>query len=152
MRKLLYLFLMTIVCVENGEAKMDKMLKTDKEWKQQLNSEQFCILRKSGTERPFTGEYWDNEGKGTYQCAACGLDLFNSDHKFKSGTGWPSFWKPVKEGNIGENRDVSGGMVRIEAVCPRRDSHLGHVFEDGPHPTGLRYCINSGALDFKGKK
>lgn len=127
----------------------DKIKKTDEEWKRELSPEQFQVARKAGTEPAFTGKYWNTKDKGTYTCACCGQPLFTSDTKFDSGTGWPSFWKPVSEGAVEEETDSSYGMVRTEARCSRCDAHLGHVFNDGPRPSGLRYCMNSASLNLK---
>lgn len=129
-----------------------KIVKTAEEWKAQLNAEEYRILREKGTERAFTGVYWDNKEKGTYSCAACSLPLFASNTKFQSGTGWPSFYQPIAEKNVTEYSDRSHGMVRTEVTCGRCDGHLGHVFNDGPNPTGLRYCINSVSLKFDANK
>jgi peptide-methionine (R)-S-oxide reductase len=127
----------------------DKITKDEAAWRAELTPEQYVILREAATERPFTGEYLNNKADGTYQCAACGQPLFASTTKFDSGSGWPSFWDVVQEGNVELRRDSSHGMVRTEVVCSRCESHLGHMFEDGPSDqTGLRYCINSASLNF----
>ena len=126
-----------------------KIVKTEGEWRKTLTPEQFRILRKKGTEAAFTGDYWNNKEEGIYLCAACGSELFRSDAKFESGTGWPSFWEPASPEKIGTEQDRSLFMRRTEVHCARCGGHLGHVFEDGPPPTGQRYCINSGALRFE---
>lgn len=136
----------------NAAHSTEKVVKTEEEWKKILTPEQYHVLRKKGTERAFTGEYHDHKGKGTYVCAACGLPLFSSATKYDSGTGWPSFWQPIDPKNVGTEEDRSFFTVRTEVHCARCGGHLGHVFTDGPRPTGLRYCMNSVSLKFVPEK
>jgi peptide-methionine (R)-S-oxide reductase len=159
MQKLTLLFLPFIVAMpacsqerwrnENSDTTKYEIMKTDQEWKEQLNPMEYQVLRLKGTERAFTGAYWDNHETGTYYCAGCRQALFTSDTKFESGTGWPSFYKPVDPKAVSVNTDMSHGMIRDEVVCSRCGGHLGHVFPDGPKPTGLRYCMNSVSMKFE---
>ena len=127
---------------------MQDVEKSDAQWKEELSEESYRVARKGGTERPFTGVYWNNKEPGVYRCVCCGAELFDSEVKYESGSGWPSFWKPLEPAHIEEEEDQSLGMRRTEVRCSKCGAHLGHVFPDGPDPTGLRYCINSASLDF----
>ena len=134
--------------VSDGDTTIVKVVKTEEEWKEQLTTEEFRVLREAGTQQAFTCDLWDNTEEGTYVCAGCEFPLFSSDSKFKSGTGWPSFYEPLNKSCIGEVADYSYGWNRVEVICNQCDGHQGHVFTDGPQPTGLRYCINGVSLNF----
>jgi peptide-methionine (R)-S-oxide reductase len=150
MKKLLLFLMLLFSMLANAQTtNFKKVAKNEAEWKKILSSEQYYVMRQKGTERAFTGKYWNNKENGVYKCAGCQTPLFNSQHKYESGTGWPSYYQPIQKEVIAEEHDHSYGMERVEVKCAICDAHLGHVFEDGPKPTGLRYCINSVSLTFE---